>query len=649
MSIKEIAQKFYKRPILVDISISIVLNILLETMARGSIIKCFTYIIGEPGQFFFNTLIILLPLALAMFFRRRFFYTVIVSLVWFGLGFTNSMLLTFRSTPFSAVDFRLISTAIDVFDAYLSPWQMVLIITAFAMAIGFAVMMWRKAPKFEGKRNLISVLIFPAVTALGIFALNYSTANAEEVSFANLAEAYENYGFAYCFSISVVDSGMDTPFGYSGEAVSEITQNLSEDVQTDREPNIIFLQLESFFDVNTVDGLELSENPVPTFQYLKDNYSSGLLTVPCVGAGTANTEFEVLTGMSIQFFGAGEYPFKTALTDRTAESMAYNMSALGYTAQAIHNHRGTFYGRNEVYANLGFDTFTPLEYMGNVEKTRKNWCKDAILTDVIMGALESTEEKDYIFTVSVQAHGQYPTDPLMTEGETAIEARGPEGDSKTQIEYYIQQISEVDIFLGDLIDALDEYDEDVVLILYGDHQPSISYFTEFKLGDRYNTEYVIWSNFSMPKLDRDLRAYQLSAYVQERLGMNSGVIAKYHQDRAFGKTGGYLEGLEMLQYDILFGEGYSYNGPYEPTEITMGIEEIAINHVYRTDDIIYIIGDNFTEFSGVYVDGVEVEVIYYMSKILTVSAEGIEPGQEITVGQRNKDRIVLSYSEPYVY
>ena len=48
-----------------------------------------------------------------------------------------------------------------------------------------------------------------------------------------------------------------------------------------------------------------------------------ILTVPVVGAGTANTEFEVLTGMSSRFFGPGEYPFQTCLKDQTVESVAY--------------------------------------------------------------------------------------------------------------------------------------------------------------------------------------------------------------------------------------------------------------------------------------------------------------------------------------
>ena len=69
--------------------------------------------------------------------------------------------------------------------------------------------------------------------------------------------------------------------------------------------------LESFVDPSDVKFLQTSEDPVPNFHNLLNNYSSGYLKVPVVGAGTANTEFEVLTGMSMQYFGTGEYPYKT--------------------------------------------------------------------------------------------------------------------------------------------------------------------------------------------------------------------------------------------------------------------------------------------------------------------------------------------------
>ena len=57
--------------------------------------------------------------------------------------------------------------------------------------------------------------------------------------------------------------------------------------------------------------VEFSEDPIPNLRKMYEEFSSGYFKAPSVGAGTANTEFEVLTGMSMRFFGPGEYPYKT--------------------------------------------------------------------------------------------------------------------------------------------------------------------------------------------------------------------------------------------------------------------------------------------------------------------------------------------------
>ena len=149
---------------------------------------------------------------------------------------------------------------------------------------------------------------------------------------------------------------------------------LEENVLVQEElPNVVFLQLESFFDVNYLKNVAFSENPLPHFTALKEENSHGFLTVPSIGGGTANTEFEVLTGMSLDFFGTGEYPYKTILQSQACGSLAYDMKELGYKTHAMHNNTGTFYDRNRVYPNLGFDSFTPLEYMQDVETNPTGW------------------------------------------------------------------------------------------------------------------------------------------------------------------------------------------------------------------------------------------------------------------------------------
>lgn len=124
--------------------------------------------------------------------------------------------------------------------------------------------------------------------------------------------------------------------------------------------------------------------------------------------------------MSVKFFGPGEYPYKSILNEKTCESYAYDLKSIGYSAHAIHNHRGVFYNRNKVFANLGFDTFTSLEYMSNVIKTPKNWAKDNVLVGEILTALDLTENEDYIYTISVQGHGKYPTEQVIEDPEITV-------------------------------------------------------------------------------------------------------------------------------------------------------------------------------------------------------------------------------------
>ena len=309
----------------------------------------------------------------------------------------------------------------------------------------------------------------------------------------------------------------------------------------------------------------------PAWEALQAEYSTGYLTVPVVGAGTANTECEVLTGMSTRLFGPGEYPYETCLMDQTAESTAYILKDLGYGTHAIHNHRATFYSRNQVYANLGFDDFTALEYMPQASMTPKNWAKDSILTSQILKALDATENQtDFVFTVSVQGHGKYPVSQVLEDPAITV-VDCPDEDYRYAMEYYVNQIREMDLFVGNLVNTLAKREEKTVLVLYGDHLPALNLRAEDMVSSTlYRTEYVIWDNLGLARVDQDLAAYQLSAAVLERLGISDGILNAYHQQCAEENT--YRSGLQTLQYDMLYGQRYAWGGssPYTPTDLQMG-------------------------------------------------------------------------------
>lgn len=431
---------------------------------------------------------------------------------------------------------------------------------------------------------------------------------------------------------------------------------IEENVESEL-PNIIFLQLESFFDVNYIENFSCTQNPTPFFTHLKEQYSSGFLSVPSIGAGTANTEFECITGMNLDFFGPGEYPYKTILKERTCESLAYNLKSLGFSTSAIHNNDGTFYDRHIVFSNLGFDRFTSIEYMPQAKVNLLNWAEDKVLTEEIMKILSTTKERDYIYTVSVQGHGAYPEAPILVEPQIDVNLPEELSEYYYQYLYYVNQIYEMDLFLKELVLTLDAWQEDVVLVLYGDHLPSLGLEEQLlKNKNLFQTEYVIWTNFSMEKQDKNIEAYQLSARVLELLGIEEGVMIQYHQ--YYQEEEDYLEKMQLLMYDMLYGEMEVYEGsnPFMPTKLQMGINPIRMEHVYvkkskLTEDepMLYISGQNFTEWSKVVINGEVVDTIFLNTGLLAVAElPKEETGMyEITVRQQGTDNIVLSETTIY--
>ena len=338
--------------------------------------------------------------------------------------------------------------------------------------------------------------------------------------------------------------------------------------------------------------------------------------------------------------------YKSVLLERTCESIPYDLKNLGYSTHAIHNHRGAFYGRNKVFRNLGYDTFTSLEYMNNVIKTPRNWAKDGILTDEILDALNSTQGRDYIYTISVQGHGKYPSEQVIENPEIEV-TKAPSEEEKWQYEYYVNQVYEMDQFVKDLTDRLSDFDEDVVLVMYGDHLPALDMTEEdMKDGDLFTTQYIIWDNFGMEKQDKNLASYEIGAEVLDRLGIHEGLLTMYHQNYANSST--YLQDLETLAYDMLYGENYIYGGesPFKETDMKMGVKDIKITDIVQIGDDYYIKGENFTEYSKISLDGEVLDTIYLGPTILGLQEEvNPEDVGRMKISQVEKNKEVLSTTE----
>ena len=325
--------------------------------------------------------------------------------------------------------------------------------------------------------------------------------------------------------------------------------------------------------------------------------------------------------------------------------MAYDLKKLGYSTHAIHNNDGTFYDRNLVFSHLGYETFTSIEYMDGFEKTPMGWAKDYILTGEITKALDSTAGTDYVFTISVQGHGDYPSTPMEGYTPEIKVTNFPVAEQQTSFEYYVNQIHEMDNFIGELIQSLSERDEETVLVLYGDHLPTFDFTDEMLTnGDKFQTQYVIWSNFDMDRQEKNIQAYQLSAYVMKRLGISEGYIMKYHQSKQELPEDEYLKKLKILEYDILYGKKEIYGGetPYEATDLKMGIDDIEITDVYNYNNTVFIEGSSFNDYSRVLINGKEYTTEKVSDRLLRVNGINVKKDDVVVVAQKGDDKVELS-------
>ncbi len=656
-----------RRTLCCNIITAFVLNLFLEWMERKSFAEVVHFINERTYVFLFNVAILFVCLSVVFLVRKKIFVYTMITGVWVLIGLTNGLVLNGRKTPFTAVDLTVVKSILPVLNSYLELWQIVLLVLLLVAAVVGLVCLCLYSPVsrglFDKRANFL--FVFLLLLAFGGFAY-VGVGRGQLISkFDNPINGYQDYGVVYGFCVTALDTGIDRPINYSREQVRKLKNKIAkaleekeaaENPENSREPNIIFIQLESFFDLTQVKGLRLSEDPIPFFHHLQETTTSGRLRVPVYGAGTINTEFEVITGMSTNYFGTGEYPYRSVLQKKTCESIAYWLKEDSYASTVIHNNNASFYDRYKVFANLGFDNFITLENMEVDNWTEAGWAKDSVLTGYILDTMQKTKEKDVIYTISVQAHGDYPTGS-QEDARIQVTGEGYKESYLNQVTYYANQISEMDDFLEDLLGQLENCGEDTMVIAYGDHLPGLDFETEdLKEGNKYDTPYFIWDNFGYNASHRkeeseNVKASELASKVLAQVNIHSGTINQFHQAMKDTKNEG--KNLKLLQYDMLYGADFSHgeDEKLEPTTLCYSLNPVRVTKVKKTEGKYLLTGENFNRYSRVYVNGILTSSSLQSPTVLEIKASALKDGDEITIHQVSKTNssITLNKSDIFTF
>ena len=272
-------------------------------------------------------------------------------------------------------------------------------------------------------------------------------------------------------------------------------------------PSVVAVMNESFSDLARFESLAGTDAEPARFREIArgDNTLAwGTAYASAFGAGTCNSEFEFLTGSSMGHFGADVYPY--VLYDLNGnDNLAAYLSSLGYATCAAHPADATNWRRDRVYAQLGFDAFHDIAAFDGAD-TLRGFVTDRETYDFVLGVLESSDQPQFVFDVTIQNHGGYATGLVPDE----LAASAPvAGASFAEMDEYAACLRQSDEDLAYFVERLQALEEPVVVCFFGDHQPAFEddltealYGTDAGGGagdvaakqERYEMPYLIWAN-----------------------------------------------------------------------------------------------------------------------------------------------------------
>ncbi|WP_099720877.1 LTA synthase family protein [Bifidobacterium choerinum] len=289
---------------------------------------------------------------------------------------------------------------------------------------------------------------------------------------------------------------------------------------------VINVLSETFSDPNRVPGVHFNVDPMPNVRALGDTTTSGLMLSPGYGGGTANIEFQQMTGLSMaNFNGSLLSPYQQLLPTRP-EVFSFNQmwnDACGSDScsVAFHPFLQRFYLRNANYRKFGFshlytlDSNPKIKYAGTYEgksgKSGNVTDEQAYrnVVDEVKKNASADKPAQFIELVTMQNHAPYPG-IYGDENEffAANESEVPDGE-KGVIANYAKGLQRTDEATRQFLDELDMIDKPITVVFYGDHLPGI-YTTA--VDDPKNslalheTDYFIWSNKASAARDVQLPA-----------------------------------------------------------------------------------------------------------------------------------------------
>ena len=549
----------------------------------------------QPHLLLLNWLpIALTALALAFALRSVCYGAAAAQFIWGALSVANRVKITVRDEPVYPTDLTLLKEAADAAGNYDIVFPMAQIAVLLLFCAAFILLgRWLRLPKGRGGLRCGLIRAGGAAASAAVLAALILTLYASPTLyrsfycsyFDHITVVYNELGFPYCFCYNFSTYQIEKPEGFD-RAEAAAYENGGSGEHLAPNAHVIFVMSEAFSDLTDqeVFGYDEADDPLTNFHRLRqaENALSGYLVVPNYAGGTANTEFDVLTGMQTTMLAQTNTSAFRTFT-RNMDSVLRVMREDGYHTSFLHPGSDWFYNRENVYRWLGADESFFVDQLEDVEY-KGSWVTDDYTASQLEALFEQAVADGEMLcnlTVTIQNHMSYTADKY---GDAVIPdaplSAAVSAETQTMASVYAEGIRDADAMLGRLTDYFSGTDEPVVLVFYGDHLP---YFGDERKGyhelgldiaqgdaaadplDSYRTPYLIWCN--------DAAAQTLDfAAVKETLDLPAGgsINASYLGAAVLELTGrrdesawfGYLNELRRELPVYRSGMGLTADGTF---------------------------------------------------------------------------------------
>lgn len=465
----------------------------------------------------------------------------IVNTVAYLFAVANAFVVQFRKEPIMVMDIKSFWTAVSVAGDFLyEPTVNMVLMGLLAIFCNlWIIKMDFKLPGIKSRLCYAAVMIGCAWYAFyGMLAGDFfEKAGSAGLDFFRFNLTYQTDGYMASTVKCLRFIHVEEPEGYSADRVRALAEELEEEKPKEKNlpQNIIVIMNESFSDLSVLGDFKTSQPVLPYLDSMEGNVTRGLTYVSVYGGGTANSEFEFLTGNSVAYIPAGTVAYQVYVEEGDS-SLAEILKKNGYRTVAYHPYLKENYNRPAVYKIYGFD-----EYYGRDDIKHKKIRKYASDKSDYQNLIQLYEDKTpgeklFLFNITMQNHGgydyeNYESDVLLTDylGEFP------------QTEQFLSLMRKSDEAFHELIEYFSKVEEDTVILLFGDHQPRLedefyervqgpetpeNYLSRYQ--NTFLTPYVIWANCDLDIESREYTSVNfLGSYFLDAIGIELPAYNRY--------------------------------------------------------------------------------------------------------------------------